>query len=214
MAPSLLAADFSRLSEEIAAVEAAGADLLHLDIMDGQFVDNITMGPVVLRGIRKLTSLFLDTHLMVSEPQRYVPAFRKAGADGITVHVEASREPAAAIEAVRQSGATVGLALNPDTPLSACEPYLGNIDLLLLMTVHPGFGGQAFRGDVVPKLEAAARLRRAHGWRFALEVDGGIDPGTARRVLQSGAEVLVAGTAIFHKPPYEGSIKALRVAAL
>ena len=212
MAPSLLAADFSRLREELGEIERAGADLVHLDVMDGQFVDNITLGPVVIRGIRKLTSLFLDTHLMVQEPQRYVDAFRAAGCDGITVHVEATRDALDALATVRRSGAQVGLALNPDTPLAACEPYLDAIDLLLVMSVQPGHGGQKFRDDVLPKVEAAARRRRELGLSFAIEIDGGIDPRTAAPARRAGADVLVAGTAIFRQPPYAERIAALRAA--
>jgi ribulose-phosphate 3-epimerase len=212
VAPSLLAADFSRLAEELREIEAGGADLVHLDVMDGQFVDNITLGPVVIRGIRKLTSLFLDTHLMVDEPQRYVDAFRAAGCDGITVHVEATREPSAALAAVRRAGAAVGLALNPDTPLAACEPYLDAIDLLLVMSVQPGHGGQKFREDVLPKVEQAARRRRELGLAFAIEIDGGIDPRTAGPARRAGVDVLVAGTAVFRQKPYAERIAALRAA--
>ena len=212
MAPSLLAADFGRLADELGAIETGGADLVHLDVMDGQFVDNITLGPVVIRGIRKLTSLFLDTHLMVQEPQRYVDAFRAAGCDGITVHVEATRDVHGALAAVRGSGAQVGLALNPDTPLAACVPYLDAIDLLLVMSVHPGHGGQKFRVDVLSKVEEAAERRRDLGLTFAIEIDGGIDARTAAPARRAGADVLVAGTAVFRHPPYAERIAALRAA--
>ncbi len=210
MAPSLLAADWSRIGEEIAAVAAAGADLLHLDVMDGQFVDNITIGPVVIRGIRRLTSLFLDTHLMVVEPGRYVDAFRAAGCDGITVHAEAAADLAATLAAVRQSGAAVGLAVNPATALDPYLSHLQHIDLLLIMSVHPGQGGQAFRPEVLTKVESAARWRREHGLRFAIEIDGGIDPLTAIAARRAGVDVLVAGTAVFRTPPYAARIAALR----
>jgi ribulose-phosphate 3-epimerase len=210
IAPSLLAADFSRLQEEISAVEAAAADLLHLDVMDGDFVDNITIGPVVILGIRKLTSLFLDTHLMVTEPQRYVDAFRKAGADGITVHAEATDDLAGALDAVRRTGAEVGLSINPGTPLEPYEAHLDSIDLLLVMSVQPGHGGQSFRPEVLPKVERAAQLRRARELRFAIEIDGGIDPETATLARSAGADVLVAGSAIFRHPPYAARIAALR----
>ena len=210
MAPSILAADFGRLGSEIESVANAGADLLHIDVMDGHFVPNITLGPVVLQGIRKLTPLFLDTHLMVHEPSRYVEAFRRAGADGITVHVEATHDVGAALEAVRRTGAEVGLALNPGTPLQACEAYLDRIDLLLVMSVQPGFGGQAFQPDVLDKLEAAARLRERRRLAFALEIDGGIGPGNAARARQAGADVLVAGTSIFRTPPSAARIQELR----
>ena len=209
VAPSLLAADFSRLGEEIQAVEEGGADLLNLDVMDGQFVNNITMGPVILQGVRRLTKLYLDTHLMVEEPGRYVQAFRDAGADGITVHVEATQDLGATLEQVRQTGADVGLAMNPDTPLGPWLDYLDRIDLLLVMSVHPGFGGQAFQPEVLSKLKRAAEIRQERGHRFALEIDGGIDERTGREARLAGADVLVAGSAIFRKPPVAARIAAL-----
>jgi len=212
VAPSVLAADFSRLAEELEAVEQGGADLLHLDVMDGQFVDNITMGPVIVRAIRKLTGLFLDTHLMVQEPARYVGAFRDAGCDGLTVHAEASEDLEGTLDAVRASGARVGLALNPATPLEPYERWLERIDLLLVMSVQPGFGGQSFRPEVLPKIERAASIRSQRGLDFALEIDGGIKPDTAVAALQAGVDVLVAGTAVFRNPPYNQPIRALRSA--
>ncbi len=210
MAPSLLAADWSRLGAEVEAVVAAGADLLHVDVMDGQFVDNITVGPVVIRGLRKLTSLYLDTHLMIQEPERYVQAFRAAGCDGITVHVEATQDLAGTLGAVRRTGAQVGLALNPSTPLEPYTAHLRAIDLLLVMSVQPGHGGQSFRAEVLPKVEMAARLRREQGLDFAIEIDGGIDASTAGAARRAGVDVLVAGTAIFRSPPYAERIAALR----
>jgi ribulose-phosphate 3-epimerase len=212
VAPSLLSADFSKLGEEIAAVEAGGADLLHLDVMDGQFVSNITLGPVVIRGIRRLTRLYLDAHLMVSEPARFVAEFRAAGCDGITVHAEASRDVAASLAAVRATGAEVGLALNPDTALEPYEAYLDEIQLLLVMSVFPGRGGQKFMEGVLTKITRAALLRRSRGLDFAIEVDGGIDPETAQQARACGADILVAGTAVFKRSPYAAAIAALRVA--
>ncbi len=200
------------MGEEIAAVERAGGDLLHLDVMDGQFVSNLTMGPVVIRGIRKLTTLFLDTHLMVVEPGRYVGDFRQAGADGITVHVEACADVEATLAEVRASGARVGLALNPDTPFERVAPFLAQVDLVLAMTVFPGRGGQAFMPEVLPKVAALAAARAAAGLRFVIEVDGGIASGTATSARSQGADVLVAGSAVFGHPPYEAPIRALRAA--
>jgi ribulose-phosphate 3-epimerase len=206
----VLAADWSRIGAELEAVTVAGADLLHLDVMDGQFVDNITMGPVIIRGLRRLTSLYLDTHLMVLEPGRYVSAFREAGCDGITVHAEATSDLEGTLEAVRRTGAHVGMSLNPGTSLQPYEAFLEELDLLLLMSVQPGHGGQAFRPEVLQKVEEAARLRRERGLRFAIEIDGGIDARTAGPARQAGADVLVAGTAIFRHPPYEARIDEIR----
>jgi ribulose-phosphate 3-epimerase len=214
VAPSLLSADFSCLGDEIAAVERGGADWLHVDVMDAQFVPALTLGPVVLRGIRKLTGLYLDTHLMVHEPARLLHAFRAAGADGITVHVEASADVGAALEAVRATGARVGLSLSPDTAFARVEPWLDRIDLLLVMTVVPGRGGQAFMPAMLAKVEAAARARSRGAGRFAIEVDGGIDPETAPAARRAGADVLVAGTAIFARPPYAERIAALKAAGV
>jgi ribulose-phosphate 3-epimerase len=212
VAPSLLAADFSRLGDEIAAVEAGGADWLHVDVMDGHFVPAITLGPVVVRGIRRLSGLYLDTHLMVDEPARHAAAFRAAGADGITVHVEAARDVGATLDAVRATGARVGLSLRPDTGFEAVLPYLDRIDLLLVMTVVPGKGGQAFMADMLPKVQQAAAARAAGAGRFAIEVDGGIDAQTAPEARRAGADVFVAGSAIFGHPPYADRIAALRAA--
>jgi ribulose-phosphate 3-epimerase len=212
VAPSLLAADFSRLGEEIAAVETAGADLLHLDIMDGQFVGNITFGPVVVAGIRRLTTLFLDAHLMIVEPGRYLREFRAAGCDGITVHAEACADVDATLAAVRDTGARVGLALNPDTPLGPHAARLAHVDLLLVMSVFPGRGGQSFMPEALPKVEEAARLRAARRLSYAIEVDGGIDAETGVAMRRRGADVLVAGTAVFRRPPYAAAIAALRPA--
>jgi ribulose-phosphate 3-epimerase len=191
-------------------VEESGADLLHLDVMDGRFVGDITFGPVVVRGIRRLTSLFLDAHLMVEEPGPHLERFRAAGADSITVHAEAAADLGATLAAVRRTGACVGLSINPSTPLEPWLDHLDDIDVLLVMSVVPGRGGQSFMPEVLPKIEAADRRRRERRLGFAIEVDGGIDPRTAPDVCRRGADVLVAGTAVFRHPPYEEPIAALR----
>lgn len=194
IAPSLLSADFNHLAEEIQDVEKAGCDLLHVDVMDGNFVPNITMGPVVVSAIRKVTQLPLDVHLMIDRPGRYVEAFRKAGADWITIHVEAEKETRQTLKAIKALGAKAGLSLCPKTPIGEVEPYLQELDLVLVMSVEPGFGGQSFMPDQIPKIRA---LRPK--FRGIISIDGGIDPTNAAQALAAGADVLVAGSAIFGK---------------
>ncbi len=212
VAPSLLAADFAHLAEDVAKVIAAGADWLHLDIMDGQFVDNISFGPAVVQTVRGLTSLPLDVHLMIERPDHYVPRFAEAGADSITVHVEAEakHDVAKTLGAIRASGCRVGLTLNPATPFAAVEPYLRELDLLLVMTVHPGFGGQSFRTEMMAKVERAAELRVSLGANYDIEVDGGITAATAQVARAHGASVLVAGTSVFKAPDYAAAIAGFR----
>jgi ribulose-phosphate 3-epimerase len=195
--PSLLAADFSRLAEEIRSVEKAGAKTLHLDVMDGQFVPNLTFGPLIVRAIAKLTRLTLDTHLMVREPASLVPRFREAGSHWISCHVEACEDVAATLSEIRRSGALPGLALNPETPFESVLPYLSGLNHLLVMTVSPGFGGQGFRSEVVPKIAEARRVREEKGYSYRISVDGGVNAETAPVVRKAGAELLVAGSAIF-----------------
>ena len=208
VAPSILAADFSRLRDEIERVEDAGADWIHCDIMDGHFVDNISFGPEIVRVLRGLTSLPLDVHLMIEHPDHYVPRFVKAGANSITVHVEpeAKHDIEITLLQIRETGCRAGLTLNPETPFDLIEPFLDKIDLLLIMTVHPGFGGQSFRADQMHKVKRARSLIR----KLDIEVDGGINADTARLSIENGANVLVAGTSIFHSEDYANAIRQLR----
>jgi ribulose-phosphate 3-epimerase len=212
IAPSLLAADFSQLANEIGRAEDAGADWLHLDIMDGHFVDNISFGPAVVATVRKLTQLPLDVHLMIEHADHYLPRFLEAGANSITVHVEpeAKHDVPKTLAAIRATGCGVGLTLNPATPFEAVEPFLGTIDLLLVMTVHPGFGGQAFRPEMMGKLRHARAWRGIHHAAFQIEVDGGINAETARLSIENGANILVAGTSIFRTKDYAAAIRDLR----
>ena len=212
VAPSILAADFSRLAEEIHRVEVAGADWIHCDIMDGHFVDNISFGPDVVRLVRRETSLPLDVHLMIEHADHYVPRFVKAGANSITVHVEpeARHDVAKTLQRIRDAGCRAGLTLNPETAFESVEQFLGKFDILLVMTVHPGFGGQPFRADQMEKVSRAAAWNKSREHKIDIEVDGGITPKTARPSLENGANVLVAGTSIFHSKDYAKAIRELR----
>jgi ribulose-phosphate 3-epimerase len=212
IAPSILAADFSRLAEEIHRVEAAGADWIHCDIMDGHFVDNISFGPDVVRLVRKETSLPLDVHLMIEHADHYVPRFVKAGANSITVHVEpeAKHDVLETLRKIQDAGCRAGLTLNPETPIEMIEPFLDKFDMLLVMTVHPGFGGQPFRADQMEKVRRAAKWKQSREHKIDIEVDGGINPETARISIENGANVLVAGTSIFRSDDYAKVIRELR----
>src|SRR5947209_13034575 len=212
VAPSILAADFSNLAGEVRKVEDAGADWIHCDIMDGHFVDNISFGPTIVGFVRKQTKLPLDVHLMIEHADHYVPRFVEAGANSITVHVESEskHDVGKTLQQIRENGCRVGLTLNPATPFDLLEPFLDQIDMLLVMTVHPGFGGQSFRAEQMEKVKRAAEWNKSHARKIDIEVDGGINPETARVSIQNGANVLVAGTSIFKADDYAKAIRALR----
>lgn len=212
IAPSILSADFARLGEDIALIEPA-SDILHVDVMDGHFVPNLTIGPPVVKSIRKRTDLPLDCHLMMDNPGEYLESFREAGADGCSVHVEIG-DTEKLLEQMRDLGLGVGLAVNPDTPFERYEEFLGALDLVLVMTVFPGFGGQAFMADVVPKIRQTAEAIRERSLSCALEVDGGIDTETVKQVCAAGADTLVAGSAIFARPDPVAAANAIREAAV
>jgi ribulose-phosphate 3-epimerase len=212
VAPSVLAADFSRLGDDVRRVEEAGADWLHLDIMDGHFVDNISFGPAVVATVRKLTKLPLDVHLMIEHPDHYAPRFIEAGANSVTVHVEpgSKHNVEETLRRIRHAGCRAGLSLNPATPFQSVEPFLDKIDILLVMTVHPGFGGQSFRSEMMEKVKRAAEWSKSRAAKIDIEVDGGINANTAKIAIENGADVLVAGTAIFGAKDYPAAIKELR----
>jgi ribulose-phosphate 3-epimerase len=212
IAPSILSADLARLADEVAEVERAGADWIHVDVMDGRFVPNLTLGPPVVRALRKVTRLPLDVHLMIVEPERYIEAFADAGADGISVHVEASPHLQRTLAEIRRLGKRAGVVLNPHTHESSIEYVLPDVDLILVMSVNPGFGGQQFLPLALPKLAALRKAIDRAGLSIDLEVDGGVDPKTAKSVVDAGARVLVAGSAVFGKPDRGKAIADIRAA--
>lgn len=205
IAPSLLSADFNRLAEEIQDVEKAGCDALHIDVMDGHFVPNLTIGPLVVAAIHKVTEMPLDVHLMIDAPSRYIAEFRKAGADWITVHVEAEKDIRSALQMIRASGAKAGLSLRPKTSVETILPYLSELDLVLVMSVEPGFGGQSFMPEMMEKVKV---LRPK--FQGLISVDGGIGAGNASQALAAGADILVAGSAIFGKADRAKAIQEFR----
>jgi len=210
IAPSILSADFSRLKDEIEAVEAAGADWLHVDVMDGHFVPNLTIGPVVVESIRKVTKIPLDVHLMITDPDKYAPEFIKAGANWVSIHPDTCPDPNATLKKIRQLGAKPSVAVNPDVTLEKVERCFPDIDMILMMTVFPGFGGQAFIPDVLPKIEQIRKVIGERKLPILVEADGGIKTDNIDRVVRAGAEVIVSGSGIFKTPDYAKTIRQMR----
>ena len=210
IAPSILSADFTRLGEEIAAIEAAGADYVHIDVMDGRFVPNITIGPLIVEAVRRVTKLPLDVHLMIAEPDRYIHSFAEAGADIIVVHAEATDHLHRTVQLIKSLGKRAGVSLNPATPLNVLDYVLEDLDLVLLMTVNPGFGGQSFIEACVPKIQALRAMMDKRGVEAELEVDGGVKTDNIAHISRAGADVFVAGSAVFGSPDYLATITELK----
>jgi ribulose-phosphate 3-epimerase len=213
IAPSILSADFGRLAAEVKAVEDAGADVIHVDVMDGHFVPNITLGPLIVKAIKPVTTLPLDCHLMISDPDSYIEAFADAGADWITVHVEACVHLHRTIQAIKALGVKAGAVLNPATPLSTLDYVLEDLDLVLLMSVNPGFGGQGFIPSALRKIRELKAMIQDRGLDIPIEVDGGVNLKTIRDVAAAGAEICVAGSAVYKTDDYAATIRALKKAA-
>lgn len=210
IAPSILSADFARLGQEVQAIASGGADYVHIDVMDGHFVPNITIGPLVVEAVRRVTKLPLDVHLMIENPDRYIEEFARAGADIITVHGEAVHHLHRTVQLIRSLGKKAGVSINPATPVSTLEVILDDLDLVLVMSVNPGFGGQGFIPSCLPKIEALRKMIDRRGLAVELEVDGGVKLDNVRAIAAAGAEVFVAGSAVFGTPDYGATIAALR----
>ncbi|WP_453997025.1 ribulose-phosphate 3-epimerase [Bacillus nitroreducens] len=210
IAPSILSADFAKLGSEIKDVENGGADYIHVDVMDGHFVPNITIGPLIVEAIRPITDLPLDVHLMIDNPDQYIPEFAKAGADFLTVHVEACPHLHRTIQLIKSHGVKAGVVLNPATPVDTIKHVIEDIDLVLLMTVNPGFGGQKFIHSVLPKIEEVAKMVKDKNLQVEIEVDGGVNEETARLCVEAGANVLVAGSAIYNQEDRKAAIEKIR----
>lgn len=210
IAPSILSADFSKLGEEILAVEAAEADWIHIDVMDGHFVPNITIGPAPIKSLRKITRLPFDVHLMIKNPERYIDSFADAGSDVITVHVEAACHLHRVITQIKERGVKAGVSLNPATPLIQVEPILGNVDVLLIMTVNPGFGGQKFIEQSLPKIRKAREIVNSMAPNVAIEVDGGVTIDNIKSIVEAGADIFVAGASVFGSGNYGKTIRAMK----
>lgn len=210
IAPSILSADFSKLGEEIKDVELGGADYIHVDVMDGHFVPNITIGPLIVEAIRPVTKLPLDVHLMIEDPDQYVEAFAKAGADYITVHAEASRHLHRSIQNVKSFGVKAGVVLNPATPVESIQHIIEDVDMVVLMSVNPGFGGQKFIPSVLQKIRQVKQMADEKGLNIEIEIDGGVNEETAKLCIEAGANVLVAGSAVYNKADRKKAIEVLR----